>query len=149
MSESHVVIFVTVESEEQARRISDALLRKKLIACANIIKDVQSFFWWRGKVDHSEELMLIMKSREELLGEIVRLVKENHSYKVPEVVALRIVGGNPDYLRWIEESVAKEPSNAAPQGGAVARASRPRNRGQDAPDTAGKMPAVHPKGDVC
>ena len=109
MSESHVAIFVTVESQEQARRISDVLLQRKLIACANMIKNVESFFWWQGKVDHREELMLIMKSREELLGEVVRLVKENHSYEVPEVIALPIIGGNPDYLRWIDESVEKKP----------------------------------------
>lgn len=105
MSESHVVIFVTAESEEQGRRIADALLGKKLIACANIIEGVESFFWWQGKVDRSDELLLVMKSREELLEDIVRLVKENHSYKVPEVVAFPIIGGNPDYLRWIDECI--------------------------------------------
>lgn len=109
MSQSHVVIFVTVESEEQAQRISDLLLQRKLVACANIIKNVKSFFWWQGKVDHSDEGMLVMKSREELLGEVVRLVRENHSYEVPEVVALPIIGGNPDYLRWIDESIQKKP----------------------------------------
>jgi periplasmic divalent cation tolerance protein len=109
MSQSHVVIFVTVESQEQARRIADALLREKLVACANIVKGVESFFWWQGKVDRSDELMLVMKSREELVEDIVRLVKGNHSYEVPEVVALRIIGGNPDYLRWIDESVKNKP----------------------------------------
>ena len=105
MSGNYIVVLVTVDSEEQAKRICDVLLQRKLIACANIVKDVQSFFWWKGKVDQSSELMVIMKSRSELLEEIIRLVKENHSYDVPEVVALPIVGGNPDYLRWIDESV--------------------------------------------
>lgn len=108
MSASHVMIVVTAESEEQAQRIADALLCRKLVACANIVKKVQSFFWWQGKVDQSKELMLVMKSREELLGEVVRLVKENHSYEVPEVVALPIIGGNPEYLRWIDESVEEQ-----------------------------------------
>jgi periplasmic divalent cation tolerance protein len=108
VSQMHVVIFVTAESEEQARRICDVLLKKKLIACANIVRNVESLFWWQGKVEHSAELLLIMKSRRELLEEITRLVKENHSYDVPEVVALPIVGGNPDYLHWIDESVEIE-----------------------------------------
>lgn len=105
MSGNHIIVLVTVDSEEQAKRISDILLGRKAIACANIVRDVQSFYWWKGKVDHSRELLLVMKSRRELLEEIVRLVKENHSYEAPEVVAVPVVGGNPDYLRWIDESV--------------------------------------------
>jgi len=105
MSENYILILVTADSEEQARRISNVLLERKLIACANIVGKVQSFFWWKGNVDQSRERLLIMKSRAELLQEITRLVKENHSYEVPEIVALPIIGGNPDYLRWIDESV--------------------------------------------
>jgi len=105
VSGNPIIVLVTVDSQEEAKRISDILLERKVIACANILRDVQSFYWWKGKVDHSCELLLLMKSRGELLKEIVRLVKENHSYEVPEIVALPIVGGNADYLRWIEESV--------------------------------------------
>lgn len=104
-SGNHVVVMVTADSEEQAKRICDILLERKVIACANIVRGVESFFWWKGKVDHSRELLLLMKSRSELLDEIVRLVRENHSYDVPEVVALPLVGGNPEYLRWIDDSV--------------------------------------------
>jgi periplasmic divalent cation tolerance protein len=105
MNEDHIVVLVTVNSQEQAKQICDALLEKKLIACANIVRDIESFFWWQGKLDHSSELLLIMKSRQELLEQIIQSVKDNHSYDVPEVVALPILGGNPDYLRWIDQSV--------------------------------------------
>jgi periplasmic divalent cation tolerance protein len=105
MTADYVVVFATAESEEQGKRIAEVLLEKKLIACANIVKDVDSHYWWKGRVEHSAELILVMKSRGELLEEIVKVVKENHSYEVPEVVALPIVGGNPDYLRWIDETV--------------------------------------------
>lgn len=105
VSGNHIIILATVSSGEEAKRISDILLERKLIACASIVQDVRSFYWWKGEVEHSSELLLVMKSRGELLEEIVRLVRENHSYEVPEVVALPVVGGNPDYLRWIEESV--------------------------------------------
>jgi periplasmic divalent cation tolerance protein len=104
-SGNHLVIMVTAASEKQAKRICDILLESKVIACANIIRGVQSFFWWKGKVDRSRELLLVMKSRSELLEEIVRLVRENHSYDVPEVIALPLVGGDPEYLRWIDDSV--------------------------------------------
>ncbi len=105
MAGDYIVVLVTVNSGEQARHISDLLVLRRLIACANIVGGVQSFFWWKGNVDCSAELLLIMKSRRELLDEITRLVRENHEYEVPEVVAMPIVGGNPDYLRWIDESV--------------------------------------------
>ncbi len=105
MTADYVVVFATVESEEQGKRIAEVLLEKKIIACANIVKGVDSHYWWKGRVEHSAELILVMKSRAELLEEIVKVVKENHSYEVPEVVALPIVGGNPDYLRWIDETV--------------------------------------------
>ncbi len=104
-SGKHIVVFVTVSSPDEAKRICDVLLEKRVVACANVLRDVQSFYWWKGKLDQSKELLLLMKSRRELLDEIVRLVKENHSYEVPEIVAVPMVGGSADYLRWIEESV--------------------------------------------
>jgi periplasmic divalent cation tolerance protein len=110
----HIMVTVTADSEEQAKRIAEILLTRRLVACANIVANVQSHFWWKGKVNHSKELLILLKSRGELLDEIVRVVKENHSYEVPEVVALPIVGGNPDYLRWVDESVER-----CPEGGTV------------------------------
>jgi periplasmic divalent cation tolerance protein len=104
-SGNYIIVLVTVSSGEEAKRISDILLGRKVIACVNIVQDVTSLYWWKGKLEQSKELLLLMKSRGELLDEIVQLVKENHSYEVPEIVAVPIVGGNADYLRWIEESV--------------------------------------------
>jgi periplasmic divalent cation tolerance protein len=104
-----IVVLVTAGSQEEAKRISDVLLERRLVACANVFGDVQSFFWWKGELDSAKEHLLVMKSRGELLEEIVRVVREVHTYETPEVVALPIVGGNPDYLAWIEESVAVHP----------------------------------------
>ena len=104
-SGNHIIVLVTVSSEEEGKRIADILLQKKAIACANVIREIESFFWWKGEVDHSGELLLLMKSRGKLLEKIVKLVKENHSYEVPEIVAVPIIGGSADYLRWIDESV--------------------------------------------
>ena len=105
MTADYIVVFVTVESEEQGKRIAETLLKRKLIACANIVKGVDSHYWWKGRVEHSAELMVVMKTRAELLEKIIQAVKENHTYEVPEVVALPILGGNPDYLRWIDETL--------------------------------------------
>jgi periplasmic divalent cation tolerance protein len=102
---NYIVVMATADSEEEARRISEVVLKRKLVACVSMVGNVESFFWWKGKVNSSSEFLLVMKSRGELLKEIVAAVKENHSYEVPEVVALRVAGGNPEYLGWIDESV--------------------------------------------
>jgi periplasmic divalent cation tolerance protein len=66
------------------------------------VPQVHSRFWWQGKIDSADEALLVVKTKAALLDEIIKLVKENHSYEVPEIVALPIVGGNRDYLKWID-----------------------------------------------
>lgn len=100
-----VVVFVTVGSEAEARKIADLLLDHRKAACINIVPRVDSSFWWQGKVDSAQESLLIIKTRESLLPEVTRLVKEAHSYTVPEIVALPIIGGNEDYLKWLDDEV--------------------------------------------
>ena len=101
----NIVILITTKDSDEADKIAVALTQEKLIACANIVKGVQSVFWWEGKVDYSEETLMIIKSEERLFDKIVEKVKSLHSYSVPEVIALPIIGGNPDYLKWINESL--------------------------------------------
>ena len=96
-----VVILITASTGEEAQQIADKLLAQRKAACVNIIPKVHSLFWWKGKLDSAEETVLIVKSRASLIDEIVSLVKEVHSYEVPEVIALPLVGGNQDYLNWM------------------------------------------------
>ena len=101
----NIVVLITAKDNVEAKMLSDKLLEKKLIACANIIDGVQSHFWWQGKMDQAKETLLVLKTKQSLFKEIVKTVKAHHSYDVPEVIALPMVEGNPDYLRWIDESV--------------------------------------------
>ena len=100
---SYIVVLVTTGSPEEAQKISSALLEQKKAACVNIMPQVSSRFWWQGKLDSADESLLIIKTRASLLDDIIGIVKEIHSYEVAEVIALPIVGGNPDYLNWIGE----------------------------------------------
>ncbi len=100
---TYIVVFITAESQEQARKIADALLTKKLAACVNIVPQVHSMFWWEGKINSADESLLIVKTEATLLDNVIASVKRNHSYTVPEIIALPIVGGNKDYLHWIDE----------------------------------------------
>ena len=100
-----IVIFITVGAEEEGRSIAERLLNQRKVACVNIVPKVESLFWWQGKLDSDQERLLIIKTKASLLAEIVRLVKEIHSYEVPEIIALPIIGGNEDYLKWIHSEV--------------------------------------------
>ena len=101
----HVVIFVTTGSMEEAERIASETLGRKLVACANLLPGVISLFWWEGKVDRAQEVLVVMKTRAARLDEVTALVNELHSYDVCEVIALPIVGGSKAYLNWVDESV--------------------------------------------
>jgi len=102
----YIIVLITSDSVEEADHIAQILLNKKKAACVNIVRGIDSYFWWEGKLDSAGENLLIAKTKASLLPEIINLVKKAHSYDVPEVIALPIIEGNPDYLKWIERSVS-------------------------------------------
>ena len=106
MAESgYIVVLVTSGSGEEARKIADRLLAEHKAACVSILTGVSSAFWWQGKVDSAEENLLVIKTKRSQLDDIVALVKKLHSNGVPEVIALPIIGGNQDYLDWLDKEV--------------------------------------------
>ncbi len=102
----NIVVLVTTSSEPEARKIAELLLSRRKAACINIVPRVDSSFWWQDKLESARESLLIIKTKASLLSEIVELVKSVHSYEVPEIIALPIVGGNEDYLKWINGEVS-------------------------------------------
>ena|SRR3989338_5842919 len=100
-----IIVLITTKNVSQANKIARKLLDEKLIACANILKGVQSLFWWQGKIEHSNEVLLILKTRRRCFQNIVSTVKVLHSYEVPEIIALPIVDGYDKYLKWLSQSV--------------------------------------------
>lgn len=103
-----IVVFITAPSWEVARRIARSLVEKKLAACVNLISPITSIYAWEGKINEEEETLLVVKSRAELFeGEILPAVREIHPYQVPEIIALPISMGLPDYLRWVGEETRR------------------------------------------
>ena len=98
-----VVVLVTASTEEEAEKIAGLLLEKRKAACVNIVTGVKSRFWWQGKLDTAQETLLIVKSRASLVPQIIDIVKQNHSYSVPEIIALPIIAGSQDYLDWVDQ----------------------------------------------
>jgi periplasmic divalent cation tolerance protein len=103
MNNDYIIVLVTTANKPEAEKISQALLKDRLIACANIINPVTSFFFWSGKIDKAEECLVVMKSRRDLFAELAERLKGLYSYEVPEVLALPIVEGSAAYLGWMSE----------------------------------------------
>ena len=101
----HYFIYITCGDTEEARRLASALVEERLAACANIISGMRSVYRWKGAVEQAAETILILKTTEDRAGPLTDRVKELHSYECPCIVMLPITGGNPDFLRWIEDSV--------------------------------------------
>jgi len=102
----YIVVFITTNTAGEAQRIATLLLEQRQAACVNIIPEVDSRFWWEGELDSAQESLLVIKTRASRLLEIINLVKGVHSNTIPEIIALPIVGGNQDYLDWIDKEVA-------------------------------------------
>jgi periplasmic divalent cation tolerance protein len=103
-----VVVLSTAPSEEVGRKIARDIVRARLAACVNVVPGVVSIFEWKGKLEEENEVLLVMKTTRDRAGEVVRKVVELHPYEVPEVIALPIVEGNPEYLSWVLSSADSE-----------------------------------------
>jgi len=101
----YVIVYITAKDMEEAKKIQDILVSEKLAACVNIIPEIKSCYWWKGEKEKANEVALIAKTKKDLIDKLTKKVKEIHSYDVPCIIALPIVGGNEDFLKWIGESV--------------------------------------------
>ncbi|MFQ5729993.1 MAG: divalent-cation tolerance protein CutA [Waddliaceae bacterium] len=99
-----VVVLITSPSKGEAEKIGRTLVEAQLAACANILPSVTSIFSWEGKVCQEEEVLIVVKSRKTVLERLIEVVKKHHSYSLPEIIALPIIGGSEDYLNWILEN---------------------------------------------
>jgi periplasmic divalent cation tolerance protein len=102
---NYIVIFSTASSQEEAQKIAEKLVAAKLAACVNSLP-VSSLFTWKGKTEKEKEILLIIKSKRELFTQIEQMIKQDHSYEVPEIICLPISLGSKSYLDWIEQNTA-------------------------------------------
>ena len=103
----HIIILTTADSEEEAKKISRGLVEKKLAYCVNTIPSIQSTYYWDGKLCTDDELLLIIKTKKEKFSTVKDWILNNHSYDIPEVIALPITQGSSDYLQCIDDWIGK------------------------------------------
>lgn len=103
-----VTLYITCESDQQAQQIATHLLKKRLVACVNILPAIQSLYWWNDEIQKDSEIALLAKTTQDKCAEIIERVSGIHSYDTPCVVAWPIVEGQADYLKWISEETSKK-----------------------------------------
>jgi periplasmic divalent cation tolerance protein len=106
MPTAKIVVFSNCGSAAEARRIARELVKRRLVACANVPSaPVESIYRWKGKVEKAKEFLLIAKTSKARFKAVERAIRELHSYDVPEIIAVAIAAGSAEYLAWIERNV--------------------------------------------
>ena len=97
------LVYITTKNKLEARKIGRELVKARLAACVNIIDGMNSMYWWEGKIQDDNEAILIAKTKETLVKELIEKVKSLHSYSCPCIISLPILDGNKDYLEWLDK----------------------------------------------
>lgn len=99
------LIYVTCIDVEEAKTIAQKVIEEKLAACGNILPAMESVYKWEGKMEFSQEVVLLLKTKEDLAKKCIARVEKLHSYKIPCVISMKIADGAPAYLNWLNEQV--------------------------------------------
>ncbi|MEM2928405.1 MAG: divalent-cation tolerance protein CutA [Nitrososphaerota archaeon] len=108
MMEEYIQVFTTTEKREDAEKIAKSLIEKRLAGCIQIIGQISSIYWWKNKIETSQEWLCIIKSKRNLYEEIEKSIKEIHPYETPEIIAMPIISGSEDYLKWLDNELKKK-----------------------------------------
>ncbi|HEY3685528.1 MAG TPA: divalent-cation tolerance protein CutA [Streptosporangiaceae bacterium] len=104
----HVRVEVTAGSRAGAASLAESVVAARLAACAQVSGPITSSYRWEGAVRTDEEWLLVCKTAADRLDDLVAHVRAAHPYDVPEIVAVPVAGGNPDYLAWVTAETRTE-----------------------------------------
>jgi periplasmic divalent cation tolerance protein len=102
----YIQLSTTTEKKEDAMRIARGVVEKRLAACAQVAGPISSTYWWKGKIEETEEWLCILKSRKDLYDRLEKAIRDIHPYEVPEIVAVPLISGSQDYLEWLSKEVS-------------------------------------------
>lgn len=100
----YCIINCTAGNKEEALKISRELVKKKLIACSNIIPSITSVYSWEGGINEDSEVLMLMKTKTALFDSVKEEILKLHSYEVPEIIAVPVINGSESYIKWIDEN---------------------------------------------
>ncbi|NQT33511.1 MAG: divalent-cation tolerance protein CutA [Candidatus Omnitrophica bacterium] len=101
MKNNLTLVYVTATNKDEAVKIGEEVVSMRLAACANVIENMTAIYWWENKIETSDEVVLILKTKESLLSELEETVKKLHSYSCPCIVAIPLLCASEDYAGWI------------------------------------------------
>ncbi len=99
------LILTTAPSLKEARAIAKSLVTKRLAACVSVKPGWLSFYRWEGRVQNAKEVLLLIKTTERQFNKIETVIRQNHSYEIPEVIAIPVHKGSKEYLSWLDHCV--------------------------------------------
>lgn len=105
---SYIQVITTISDKRGAEKIANVLIDKKLAACVQIAGPIKSIYRWKGKIETAKEWICIVKTRKSLYKKVEKQIKELHPYEVPEIIAVSIVRGSKDYLKWLSIEAVKK-----------------------------------------
>jgi periplasmic divalent cation tolerance protein len=100
-----LVIFVTVPTRKEGKRLAMRLVQEGLAACVNIVPGIESHYRWQGRMEKSKELLLLVKSSSSHFKKLEKRIRQLHRYNVPEVLALPVAHGSKPYLSWLKNAL--------------------------------------------
>jgi len=96
-----VIIYSTIDDIKHAQKIANVLVEEKLVACVNIIPNIISIYRWKGKIENDDECALIAKTTDSNVKKVIQRIKTLHTYELPDIIVLQIIGGLKEYLEYI------------------------------------------------
>ena len=106
MNADYLLVLTTCPDRGTATRIATALLERKLAACVNQVPGIRSHYQWEGRIEHDDEVLMLIKTTGQAYAEAEALIRDRHPYELPEVVAVPLAAGSEAYLEWITASTS-------------------------------------------
>ena len=103
-----VIVFMTAPKRDEAERLAEILVNGRLAACVQILPEITSFYHWQGKIERDVEFLILAKTTIDRFAELEKTVRENHSYEVPEIVAVPSEAVSAPYLAWLKAETANQ-----------------------------------------
>ena len=97
-----IVVMNTCSSAEEAQRLAREMVEQRAAACVNIVAPVRSIYRWKGRIEDAEEWLLIVKTTRSSFDRLRTILEAAHSYELPEVLAIPVIAGSPNYMAWLE-----------------------------------------------